>query len=178
MAKIGSRPSTVKEADPARTDRSRTRSALDARLQRQRCPDGDVRRSWRNGMNLARPAATLMAATALLLCSPTHASAEDGKAQREKVVKCVNAEMEKENTARKGKEAHLTDAQLKALQRIVDAEVMTGPLKPSVDEQKRLLKRIEDAAKKDRDLKDLPTATIDKIVVELQEKGAYCVNEK
>ncbi|MFG2909173.1 hypothetical protein ACGF13_29415 [Kitasatospora sp. NPDC048286] len=129
-------------------------------------------------MNLHRPAATLMAATALLLCSPAHASAVDGKTQREKIVTCVNAEMEKENTARKG-DGHLTDVQLKALQRIVDAEVMNGPLtKTSADEQKKLLKRIEDAAKKDKDLKDLPTATIDKILVELKEKGAYCEAQK
>ncbi|MFJ9448356.1 hypothetical protein ACIRRH_42090 [Kitasatospora sp. NPDC101235] len=119
-----------------------------------------------------------MAATALLLCGPAHASAEDGKAQREKTVKCVNAEMEKENTARKGKDGHLTDVQLKALQRIVDDEVMKGPLKkPSNDEQKKVLKRIEDAAKKDKDLKDLPMATIDKILVELKEKGAYCEDQ-
>ncbi len=129
-------------------------------------------------MNLHRPAATLMAATALLLCSPAPASADDGKAQREKVATCVNAEMEKENAARKG-EGHLTAAQLRALERVVDAEVMNGPLgKTSAEEQQKLLKRIESAAKQDKDLKDIPTATIDRILLELKEKGAYCENQK
>ncbi|MBD0676514.1 hypothetical protein BU198_38925 [Streptomyces sp. CBMA156] len=120
-----------------------------------------------------------MAATALLLCGPAHASAESGNTQREKIVTCVNAEMEKENSARKGRDGHLTDVQLKALQRIVDAEVMNGPLKKaSDDEQKKILKRIETAAKKDKDLQDIPTATIDRILAELKEKGAYCEDRK
>lgn len=129
-------------------------------------------------MNLHRPAATLMAAAALLLCIPAHASAADGTEQRKKVVTCLNAEMEKENTARRG-DGHLTDVQLKALERIVDAEVMNGPLeKTSSDEQMKLLKRIENAARQDKDLQAVPTATIDKILIELREKGMYCESQK
>ncbi|GGU62172.1 hypothetical protein GCM10010211_29000 [Streptomyces albospinus] len=105
---------------------------------------------------------------------PTRATA-DGTARRKELCRCVNKEMEKENDARKGKGRHLTHEQLKKLERIVDDEIMKEPLKNyTEEEQKVILKKIEDAAKKD--LKEVPTATIDKIMIELKEKAAHCAS--
>ncbi|MFJ8438806.1 hypothetical protein [Kitasatospora griseola] len=54
---------------------------------------------------------------------------------------------------------------------------MNGRKHPPVHQQKKSLKRIEAAAKRDSALKDLPTETIDKIMAELKDKGAYCTGE-
>lgn len=103
--------------------------------------------------------------------------AADEKLNREKMLKCINAEMQKENTARKGKARHLTDAQLKKLEKIIDAEIMKEPTKKRTEsEEKKIFKEIEDAAKKE--LPEVPTENIDKIIIELKDKAIHCATFK
>ncbi|MCP3165526.1 hypothetical protein [Myxococcus qinghaiensis] len=116
----------------------------------------------------SRPFPLLLTITVLLLTLPTVASAGDDTARRKKLVACVNKELTAEN-----KEFKLKDAELKTLTMIVDREVMKEPLKkPSTEEQKATLKRIEGEAKAKLPKVDLKT--IDKMMATLEAKAAHC----
>lgn len=95
----------------------------------------------------------------------------DDASQHQKLVECINAEMDKDN-----KEWKLKDDELKKLKDIVDKVAMKEPLKPHNDkEQKNILKEIEDAAK--RELPNVKTETIDSMMMKLKEHAMHCKNE-
>ncbi|MGD3112082.1 hypothetical protein [Streptomyces sp. YGL11-2] len=121
-------------------------------------------------MKAHRPITTLLAVAAFTLCTPTHATA-DGGSKRKKLTECVNKELEQQN-----KEWKLSAVDLKKFTKIVDDEIAKEPLKKhTTEEQQRILKDIEEKAK--RDLPKVPKEKIDKMLMTLTLHAMHCTKE-
>ncbi|KAB8225337.1 hypothetical protein BDV33DRAFT_198716 [Aspergillus novoparasiticus] len=98
-------------------------------------------------------------------------TAADEIAKGKKLVGCVNKEIEKENA-----EWKLQNSELRKLKNIIDEEIMKEPLgKHVAEEQRKVLKDIDDAAEKE--FPKVPTDTREAMMVKLKEHSMHCCKE-